>query len=158
MPLCCGASFVIGVLPRALSGDREHGELRTVAFRLTRGRPANVHAAMLPGGRTTKKRARTASHCRDGARAQRPRTNRPSLRAKCVAFRGEPKENGKKERKCRISGVFDCTPIKANLFVQDHTEEGIVDLNLPVVLNEAQFPEFVHEKIDPGPCCANHLR
>jgi hypothetical protein len=34
--------------------------------------------------------------------------------------------------------------------VQDNTEEGIVDLNLAVVFDEAQFPEFVHEKIDPG--------
>jgi hypothetical protein len=35
---------------------------------------------------------------------------------------------------------------------------GIVDLNRPIVLDEAQFPEFVHEEIDPGPRCANHLR
>jgi len=42
--------------------------------------------------------------------------------------------------------------------VQDDTEEGIVDLNLAVVLDEAQFPEFVHEKIDSGARCANHLR
>ena len=33
-----------------------------------------------------------------------------------------------------------------------------MDLNLAVVFDEAQFPEFVHEKIDPGPRCANHLR
>ena len=45
-----------------------------------------------------------------------------------------------------------------HLFVQDDTEEGIVDLDLAVVLDEAQFPEFVHEEIDPGPRCANHLR
>jgi hypothetical protein len=31
-------------------------------------------------------------------------------------------------------------------------------LNLAIVLDEAQFPEFVHEKIDPGPRYANHLR
>jgi hypothetical protein len=42
--------------------------------------------------------------------------------------------------------------------VQDDTEEGIVDLNLAVVLDEAQFPEFVHEEIDSGPRRANHLR
>ena len=46
----------------------------------------------------------------------------------------------------------------ASLFVQDNTQEGIVDLNLAIVLDEAQFPEFVHEKIDPGPRYANHLR
>jgi hypothetical protein len=42
--------------------------------------------------------------------------------------------------------------------MQDDTEEGIVDLNLAVVLDEAQFPEFVHERIDSGARCANHLR
>jgi hypothetical protein len=35
MPLGFGAPLIIGVLPRALCGDGEHGELRTVAFRLT---------------------------------------------------------------------------------------------------------------------------
>ena len=29
--------------------------------------------------------------------------------------------------------------------VQDNTQDGIVDLDLAVVLDEAQFPEFVHE-------------
>jgi hypothetical protein len=48
--------------------------------------------------------------------------------------------------------------LKTNLFVQDDSEEGIVHLNLAVVLDEAQFPEFVHEEIDSGPRCANHLR
>jgi hypothetical protein len=42
--------------------------------------------------------------------------------------------------------------------VQDNTQEGIVDVDLAVVFDEAQFPEFVHEKIDPGPRCPNHLR
>jgi hypothetical protein len=46
---------------------------------------------------------------------------------------------------------------KTKLVVQDNTEEGIVDVDLSVVLDEAQFPEFVHEKIDPGPRCPNHL-
>ncbi len=31
-------------------------------------------------------------------------------------------------------------------------------MDLAVVLDEAQFPEFVHEKIDLGPRRANHLR
>src|SRR6266446_1580721 len=44
------------------------------------------------------------------------------------------------------------------LIVQDNTEEGIVDLKSAIVMNEAQFPEFVHEKIHPRPCCANHFR
>src|SRR6266481_3704221 len=44
------------------------------------------------------------------------------------------------------------------LLVQDNTQEGIVDLDLAVVLDEAQFPELVHDKIDPRPRCANHFR
>src|SRR5258708_17342102 len=47
---------------------------------------------------------------------------------------------------------------KADLVVQDDAEEGIVDVDLAVVLDEAQFAEFVHEKIDAGPRCSNHLR
>ena len=57
----------------------------------------------------------------------------------------------------RSSG-FQRTGSKPNLLVQDNTEEGIVDLNLAIVLDEAQFSEFVHEEIDPGTCCSNHLR
>jgi Tfp pilus assembly protein FimT len=34
------------------------------------------------------------------------------------------------------------------LLSQDKTQEGIVDVDLAVVLDEAQFPEFVHEEID----------
>ena len=31
-------------------------------------------------------------------------------------------------------------------------------MDFAVVLDEAQSSEFVHEKIDPGTCCSNHLR
>src|SRR6267143_2148057 len=48
--------------------------------------------------------------------------------------------------------------VKVKLVVEDYTQEGIVDVDLAVVLDKAQFPEFVHEKIDAGPRCANHLR
>ena len=45
------------------------------------------------------------------------------------------------------------------LLVQDNTQEGTVDLNsVIVVLNEAEFPEFIHEKVDSGARCANHFR
>src|SRR5258706_9620329 len=44
------------------------------------------------------------------------------------------------------------------LLVQDNAQEGIIDVDLAVVLDEARFPEFVHEKIAPGPRRANHLR
>ena len=44
--------------------------------------------------------------------------------------------------------------------MQDDTQEGIVDVDLAVavVVDEAQFPKFVHEKIDSRPRCADHLR
>jgi hypothetical protein len=42
--------------------------------------------------------------------------------------------------------------------VQDDTEEGIVDADLAVVLDEAELLEFVHEKIDARAGGANHLR
>ena len=42
--------------------------------------------------------------------------------------------------------------------MEDDTQKGIVDVDLAVVLDEAQLPEFVHEKIDPGPRYANHFR
>jgi hypothetical protein len=44
------------------------------------------------------------------------------------------------------------------LLVQDNTQEGFVDLKSAIVMNEAQFPEFVHEQIHPGARCANHFR
>jgi hypothetical protein len=44
-----------------------------------------------------------------------------------------------------------------SLLVQDNTQEGRIDVDLAVILDEAQFPEFVHEEIDPGARCANHL-
>ncbi len=57
----------------------------------------------------------------------------------------------------RGGGIFP-NRAKADLVVQDDAEEGIVDVDLAVVLDEAQFAEFVHEKIDAGARCANHLR
>jgi hypothetical protein len=42
--------------------------------------------------------------------------------------------------------------------MQDNAQERAVDLKAAVVLYEAQFPEFVHEEIDPRARCANHFR
>ncbi len=36
-------------------------------------------------------------------------------------------------------------------------EQGVVNPNLAVVFDEAQFSEAIHEKTHPGPGCANHL-
>src|SRR5260370_37226264 len=44
------------------------------------------------------------------------------------------------------------------LFLQDHAKERTVHMKSAVVTNEAQLPEFIHKEIDPGACCANHLR
>jgi hypothetical protein len=41
--------------------------------------------------------------------------------------------------------------------VQHNTQKRIVDVDFPVVLDEAQFPEFIHEKIHTRPRRANHL-
>jgi hypothetical protein len=42
--------------------------------------------------------------------------------------------------------------------VQNNVQERIVYVDLAIVLNEAQLPEFVHEKIDSGSRCPDHLR
>src|SRR6202521_4617454 len=45
-----------------------------------------------------------------------------------------------------------------DLLVQDNTQEGSVDMEPAIVSNEAQFLEFIHEKIDPGARCPDHPR
>ncbi len=42
--------------------------------------------------------------------------------------------------------------------MQDKTHQGVVDLDFAIIFNETQFPEFVHEEIDPRPRCPNNLR
>src|ERR1700674_4719121 len=42
--------------------------------------------------------------------------------------------------------------------VQDNIQEGSIDVQPAIVTNEAQFPEFVHEKVDSGARCADHFR
>lgn len=61
---------------------------------------------------------------------------------------------------CDFSPSFLRIRRRANdyLVVQDNAQEGIVEVDLAVVSNDAQFSEFVHEKIDPRPRCANHFR
>jgi hypothetical protein len=47
----------------------------------------------------------------------------------------------------------------SELVVQDD-EEGTTDRQpcFTAVIDEAELPELIHEKIDPRPGCANHLR
>src|SRR5580658_1547254 len=47
---------------------------------------------------------------------------------------------------------------KFELVVQNNVEQRIVYVDLAIVLNEAQFPKFVHEKINARPRCPDHLR
>ena len=58
-------------------------------------------------------------------------------------------------------GQFDFVEDKREsrcLLVQDNTEEGRGDVEtLIAVFNEAEFPEFVHEKIHPRPRGPNHF-
>jgi hypothetical protein len=42
--------------------------------------------------------------------------------------------------------------------VQDDTQKRSIDVQAAVVFDETEFPEFVHEKIYPGPRCADHFR
>ena len=44
------------------------------------------------------------------------------------------------------------------LVVQNHTQQGLIYVNTAVVLDEAHFPELIHEKIDSGARCPDHFR
>jgi hypothetical protein len=35
------------------------------------------------------------------------------------------------------------------IVVQDYTQQGIVDLQVAIVIDEPQFTELVHENVDP---------
>jgi hypothetical protein len=48
--------------------------------------------------------------------------------------------------------------LRTTLVVQDDIQQRTVDLQLAVVLDEAQFPESVHEKADSRGSCADHFR
>src|SRR6267142_6198935 len=50
------------------------------------------------------------------------------------------------------------TSREISLVVQDNAQKGIVDVDFAVVPDKAEFPEFVHEKINPWARRADHLR
>jgi hypothetical protein len=43
------------------------------------------------------------------------------------------------------------------MICQKHAQQGVVDLEMPVVIDEAQLTKLVHEVTDPRPCRADHL-
>ena len=49
-------------------------------------------------------------------------------------------------------------PEPATLVVEDNSQEGIVNVDPTVVLNETKLSEFVPEQIDSGSRCANYIR
>src|ERR1700733_12227688 len=44
------------------------------------------------------------------------------------------------------------------LVIQNHIQQGIMDLHVSVVIYIPQSAEFVHEEADPRSRCANHFR
>ena len=58
----------------------------------------------------------------------------------------------------RRADLMSWRSLEVDSLVKDDTQERSVDLKIAVVLYETQFPELIHEKIDPRACCANHLR
>ena len=46
---------------------------------------------------------------------------------------------------------------EARSFLQKDIQKGVVDPNLAVIFDEAQFPEAIHEKTYSRPGCADHL-
>ena len=47
---------------------------------------------------------------------------------------------------------------RERLLVQDDFQKRFIDCNFAVVLDESEFPEFVHEEIHPRPRGSNHFR
>ena len=44
------------------------------------------------------------------------------------------------------------------LIVENYVQQGTVDFNVAVVINETQFPKLVHEKTHARACRADHFR
>ena len=58
---------------------------------------------------------------------------------------------------CSKSTVPNQGKHQGNLVVQDDTEEGGVNLQSAVVVNEAQLPELIQKETDAGPRGADHF-
>jgi hypothetical protein len=41
--------------------------------------------------------------------------------------------------------------------MQNDIQEGAVHAQSAIVVQETQFPEFIHKEIDPRPCRADHV-
>src|SRR6266480_4373847 len=58
----------------------------------------------------------------------------------------------------RLSGSARIPRFDLGLVVQNHVQQGIVDLEFSVVFDKTQFSEFVHEKAHARSRRADHLR
>src|SRR6202011_1347567 len=58
----------------------------------------------------------------------------------------------------RLSGSPRIPRFDLRLVVQNHVQQGIMDLKFSVVFDKAQFAEFVHKKAHARPGRADHLR
>jgi hypothetical protein len=56
------------------------------------------------------------------------------------------------------SALITSSLVDLGLLVQNHVQQGTVDFNLAVVINETQFPKSVHEKAHARSSRAGHLR
>src|SRR4029077_17342175 len=72
-----------------------------------------------------------------------------SLQARGFATRG---------KSTNVSLSLEIVGCQLESVVQHDTQERRCDLKAAVVLDETQFPELVHEKIDPRARRADHLR
>lgn len=61
------------------------------------------------------------------------------------------------QTRAKMRGFFSCHGTII-LVVQDDAEERFIDVEFAIVLDEAQLPKFVHEKIHSGPGCPDHVR
>jgi hypothetical protein len=67
--------------------------------------------------------------------------------------------SGPGERLFKIDQTADFSEARSEsgLVAQNDTQQRAVDLKVAVVIDEAQFPEFVHEETDTRPGRADHL-
>ena len=73
------------------------------------------------------------------------------LRESCCSTKERSRAGkGETDRLARRAGSAADNELKfAGLLVQDNGQQRLIDLDSTIVLDKAQLPEFVHEKIYP---------